>query len=183
MNARRIVNEAANHLVIILRRHRAATPRVTRDRADLRCLGPWKPRRLSNPRAFRVGAVREQQLHQRAVAGARRGMQRSALRRGWLVPARVDSRVQQQARDIVMARFNGRGQRTSSTRSCFSNARGFGVEDPPDFLGVAKRGGNSQIAGRTARENNRCDARIAASPPSAPDCEVDRLEDRTKSRR
>ena len=58
--------------------------------------------------AIRICAIREEQFHDVAFAGARRHMKRSPFRRGWFAPVRVGATLEKQARDRIMASFDGR---------------------------------------------------------------------------
>ena len=125
--------------------------------------------------AVRIRAVREEQLHQLAFAGARRRLQRSALRRRGFTPVRIGATLEKQARDRVMASFDGRRERSSSARPRFPDSRRFRVEDLPDAFDVAESRGNRQIARRTVLEQQLDHAAVSGATP-VPDGEIDRLK-------
>jgi hypothetical protein len=68
-------------------------------------------------------------------------MKRSTLRRGWFGPVRVGATLEKQARDRVMASFDGRRERSSSARPRFPDSRRFRVEHPHDAFDFARSRG------------------------------------------
>jgi hypothetical protein len=53
---------------------------------------------------------------------------------------------------------------------------GVGIQDLPDAFGIAKRGGDRQVACRTSRDEQSCDGDITVSPTTTPAGQVDRLK-------
>ena len=110
-----------------------------------------------------VGTVIEQEIDQRQVAAPGGRVERGAARTvGALRPGGIGAAIEQQADDRVVAEHDGRRQRTPAVRPRLADAIGRGVQRRRHVRQIAARGGDGQVVGGAAIDEQARGGDVAA---------------------
>ena len=121
----------------------------------------------------------QQELYHRAIAGARRSVERGSFRRvGSFRPACVGAALEQERRDRVVPGLHGRRQRPLAAGPLLANPAGILCEKRRHTTEVAEGRRNGKVRGGAAREQQPRRLDVAAAVPE--ERQIDGLEIRSR---